>query len=370
MNMMYRQEIVNLNAFRAAANTLLEKDRDIAESLIMSVTAIVKDRHLVLADNTSSEVNCRIALLEEYIAVREYLQLHVETLKRLETQWRQVDAFTVNLSQDMCDKILDDILSHFEATEKIMLEEIDNQSAWDTGIKDLVNKSAGTILSRVGANKKIGLEDKTLVEKVIAKHLDPKRLSHAIENIIQENVAQFNSEWKRMAETAVAIRSITEVQIDLRNMADTGRIDSTGQVLGTGIGSSVIGVMGVAAGWHTLSYAMTTVFPPLILFSAIATAMVGVATKDKSTFERKKQIRQIVEYYNHYFHFYLNAQPIEELENRTFKEHLRISGELLCTQLKTAQERRLLGNLTSADFQLWLDACNKHLELLRCALQK
>ena len=366
--MIYRQDIINLSAFQDAKDTLEEKDKIVTENLLLSMVATIKNQHQVLADYTSSTIHCRIALLEEYIAVQEYLQLHSDSLRRLVEQQQRIDDFNRTACQRMWDEILDDIFSYFERVEQLMIEEVAAQSSWDTGIKDLMSKGAGIVLRVAKANDKVALGDKSLVERIMDKYLKPDHLGRDISEIIQKHILRFNNEWKTMAEAEVDFRSLPSLFVNVDN-APQGRSDNTSQVFGTGLGGSVVGVLGVAAGWHTLSYAVATVFPPLIVFTALATAATGVLTKDKSIEERKNQIKQVIEYYYRYFHFCLHTQPIDDLRGQTFKKYITNSSALLCNQLKDDQERRLLGKLTGKEFQVWLNSCQRHLQLVRDAMK-
>lgn len=64
-----------------------------------------------------------------------------------------------------------------------------------------------------------------------------------------------------------------------------------------GIGSAVVGTVGLAAGWHTITYAILNAFPPMAIFALAMTAVTGVVTKDKTVQNRIKEIDEAINQY-------------------------------------------------------------------------
>ncbi|MFB5284089.1 hypothetical protein [Peribacillus sp. Hz7] len=76
-----------------------------------------------------------------------------------------------------------------------------------------------------------------------------------------------------------------------------------------------------------MTYAMLNVFPPVALFAAVATVLVGVAIKEKAIRKRKKDIDDAVNQYHHYFLIQLYSLKLPSLNYKSTSVYMEEMGQ-------------------------------------------
>lgn len=143
---------------------------------------------------------------------------------------------------------------------------------------------------------------------------------------------------------------------------------ATEQALLIGIASYVMASFGLAAGWHTITYALSHLFPPLIILTAAATVLTGQFTKEQDFEQRRKQIEESVNRYHRFLITYLDSAPLEELNNVNMRTYMTRISERIVNNTVAEWEKRILGKLTVNDYRNLNSAFSRHLALIAEAI--
>ena len=133
------------------------------------------------------------------------------------------------------------------------------------------------------------------------------------------------------------------------------------QTLGVGLAGAMAGSLGLAAGWHTITYAMLHVFPPAALFALVATAAVGWLTKKTAAESRKAAVAAAVRHYHRHFLTLVDAENLAELGGTTLRKAMLNQASETIRRVVAAWNTAISGNLTTAHYQRLIAAASNHL---------
>ncbi|MNI47987.1 hypothetical protein D3C73_1025300 [compost metagenome] len=269
-----------------------------------------------------------------------------------------------------------------------MHQKLEEDSSWYSGIKDSAKKMGSLVNMAVkGANQlseKLGgqkltdnenvINDKSIVEALMETHLNPKEVSLDIGRLLDHCNKVYEEAWKKeiTAQQPDLERIIPYMLVNkARENVDLHfKVGATEQILMVSIGTTVASVLALAAGWHTLTWAILNVFPPMALFVAALTVVTGFLTKESALKQRKKQIDDSVNQYYHYFLTYLDVIKLKELGNRSLREHMVEAGETIIGKTIEQWEDSLLGGLTIEHYRLLNSAFSRHLLYIQEAMDQ
>lgn len=262
-------------------------------------------------------------------------------IRRLESidrtlQEREVKLlkFAMMATENFFDFLEDNLNAYFDTKKNIVIQKLDERGDWSTGLKDTGRKALGfveiaakqlnTVAKAVGYESTIGNREfnkSTLIESVLEETIPRDKIAKDIEIIIQAAYGHFRETWK----TEIELQEIglkADVQ-DLWNTTDVGEIPyefgKAETILGVGFASALAGTFGLAAGWHTLSYALMNVFPPLAIFAVVATAVVAVRTEESSKEKRRELANKLIFDINRQVLLQIDLQKFESLDDQTFR---------------------------------------------------
>ncbi|MFC0216609.1 hypothetical protein ACFFK0_29870 [Paenibacillus chartarius] len=371
-------KITEFEAFGIAYRKMSEVNPDTADNVMNALrNALVETRTALSAANNNDQK--RIALMQEQLIVQaqagQYLSITDEFTERHKNLWK----FNSRAPELFFQTAYDNLAVYFQRKKKVMHDRLEKDSSWYTGIKDSAKKMGSLVnIAIKGANQlsekyrgqkltehENVIDDKSIVEKLMEEHLSPKDVSRDIGRILDHCNKVYEEAWKK---------EITAQQPDLQrivphmlvnkareNVDLQFQVGAAEQILMVSIGTTVASVLALAAGWHTLTWAILNVFPPMAIFVAALTVVTGLLTKESALKQRKKQIDDSVNQYYHYFLTYLDVMKLKELGNRSLREQIVQAGETIIEKTIGQWELTLLGGLTIEHYRLLNAAFSRHL---------
>ncbi|WP_233879534.1 hypothetical protein [Virgibacillus halodenitrificans] len=209
----------------------------------------------------------------------------------------------------------------------------------------------------------------SIVENLLEKHLNNPIITEQLNKIFLQAIKRYEKNWISLINTNVPnTKRLSAYSYINSNVKVNFEIGAAEQVFTVGLGSAVIGSIGLAIGWHTMTYAMLNVFPPIALAAAVGTVLVGFVTKDSAANKRKKDIEDAVNrYFNNYRNqMYFNKQS--SLQDKSFAEYVENLGYKIIDETLEQWEKGLFGLLQIEHYNKLNRAFEKHLLYIQEAL--
>ncbi|MCJ7987945.1 hypothetical protein MUB16_35435 [Priestia sp. OVL9] len=168
---------------------------------------------------------------------------------------------------------------------------------------------------------------------------------------------------KRLSAFSIANSARTKLQVDFQ-------LGAAEHVLAAGLGAAVVGVAGLAIGWHTLTYAMLNVFPPIAVFAAVITVATGFLTKESAINKRKKDAKEVVDRYYQFFIQQLYVLKLPSLGYKSISKYMDETGENIVNEAVTKWEENYFENLTLDHFRKLNQAFVRHLMYVNEAIEE
>lgn len=387
MEFSYKREILKMVAFTETFEQMALVDSDMAKNISNTLCNLIQPNHKVFDKENVSRDEIRIALLQEQLQIQaqasQYLAISDEIGEKLKNLWQ----FATGAPDIFLDSFYDNLEIYFQQKRSVIFAELEREYNWYTTFADVAKKGAGGLANIVlkGANSMVKgvtgnrltdsdtfLDDKTVVERLIAKHLDEKTIEREIGHLFEKASIAFKDAWLQEISKQIPDTKRVSTFSMIKN-ASTGinvlfELGFAEQTLITGMGAAVVGSFGLAMGWHTLAYAFANVFPPIALVTAVATVVIGVVTKENSMQVRKKQIDEVIKQYHRYFLTQLYTDPRPELGNIPLRKYLEKTSKNIIGDVLKDWEKAIFGKLSIEHFRMLNSAFSKHLMFIQEAL--
>jgi len=190
-------------------------------------------------------------------------------------------------------------------------------------------------------------------------------LAEDLKEIINQEKTRFEEEWeKKVAEVSPHIGEVSwfSGQAEILGSNSGLELHPSTQVFTASIATALTGTLALAAGWHTLEYAMAAVFPPAAIASILLGGLVFFITKESEREKEKEKLRKRIKmlYQNVVF--------------RLYKERLDDKGRTLtaildttCTECVKAVvktwEKQISGKMALVDYRLLIDSLTPYAAL-------
>jgi len=316
-----------------------------------------------------------------------------------------LQAFAMETEEKFFRDLLDEIEKLFDDKRDKLYEKIEREFGvkerlTDVFLKPLEKGLKWTMEKTSLKSVKDSRWDQTWFEKAIEAELGRKVLEEELRKIFKKAQDNFQKAWEKKASEVPPDLKVTESFIS--SVTEGGAIsiplnlDISTSVLTSGLTASVAAVAGLAAGWHTLEYALASVFPPAAVITALLTAFVFLFTSESAKESRKEQVNRLVEtYYARVLASFQNLKRIKKEEKllctnqgikiRVKKERVEYNSlyelihsiSIACVNtIMEKWEKEISGNLTAEDYHKltvdiskYLAKINKAVVLIRNTLQ-
>ncbi|MGE7602983.1 hypothetical protein ACQKL5_10790 [Peribacillus sp. NPDC097675] len=379
MNFIYKDEILHLKAFQSIFDEIKTVDHRMGDNIQKALESAVTESHELL-NKASTKEELHLALIKEQIFIQAQSSQYLNISDEITQKKNRLLEFKPKVYHEFMQEVEYKVSKLMRDKKQIMCNTIEEDGSWYSGLRDSAKKSGGLFVNATikGINtiskefkgkqvfeKENLMDSQTIVEALLEKYLSSESMAKQIREIL--SVASKGYEKKWIEQIALNVPSINRLSaFSLANSAKSNlKVDfqfgSTEQVLTMGLGSAVVGTVGLAMGWHTMTYAMLNVFPPVALFAAIATVVVGVITKEKAVQKRKKDIDDAVNQYHQYFLVQLYSLKLASLDNKSTSLYMEEMGKKMIDEAVYQWEKNYFGNLKMDHFQKLNQSFVKHL---------
>ena len=285
-----------------------------------------------------------------------------------------LESFARNTGQEFMDHLLDGISSYFDEKRDVLFERIEQELNSKERLKDTLKpfgKIAKKGFDKIGFKTKSRPWNQLFIEKILEDELSEQKLKANLKKIVDNAKASFESKWKKKAEKDppdLRMMRILALNASTANASGIGfNMEVATPVLATGIGAALAGTFGLAAGWHTINYALINVFPPAAIIALLLTAVTFKFTGKHAQKSRKESVEKVIQQYYAHVLGNLYKQGINEFGGLTMPQQLhKISSDCIDTVLKH-WEKQISGNLDVSDYRLLARSISDQLEKMNVA---
>jgi len=374
------EKIIKLDSFNEVFLELKKIDSGKTKEIEVSLKNCINDIHSKLEKNNRDMANLRYLLYRESVELKAYVSSYLTYSEMMATRENTLWQFAFDLTEQFFELIANALADYFDEKLKIMISELEKNYKWHSGLKDSGKKVASIVnLSKKLVKKgfdKIGydilddreiVDTKSLVEYILNSHLHIDLVSKDIGRIMEEASNRYKSRWEQEIKTqSPDLNKLRAFSSHNNNLGinigfEFGMAEQTFVI---GISSAIVGTIGLAAGWHTLTYALLNVFPPIAVFAALGTLIVAVLTKDKALDNRKKQIKEAVKQYHKQFLLQIEVERIEELGNKNLREAMNEQSKQIIKETVRQWSKAISGKLNVEHYRMIISGFEKHLALI------
>lgn len=388
MDFLYKHDILNLMAFESIFSEIKSTDPEMGESIELALRAAVEETHLLIREASTKE-RLSLALLKEKIVIQAQSSSYLNITDEVTAKKANLLEFMPQIYNEFMDEVEYEIRRYFEKKKSEMYKKVEKDSTWYSGLRDSTKKSGGVLYNATvktinkgfkkmkreeAISEKYLADTRTIVEELLEEHLNQKDVAQYVSNILERAAANYKNKWlEKISGNMPDIKRLSAFSV-VDSMKDSLKVNfqlgTAEQVLAMGLGSAVVGVLGLSIGWHTLTYALLNVFPPIAIFAGVATVLVGVLTKDKAIDKRKKDIREAVSQYYFYFLQQLYVLKLPDLGGQSISKYMENQGIVIVEKAVQGWERELFGNLKIEHYRRLNQAFLRHLMYLNEALEE
>ncbi|MGG3563253.1 hypothetical protein ABES03_16810 [Neobacillus rhizosphaerae] len=387
MDFLYKMEILELEAFQSFFSEIKKVDTQMGFNIEKSLQAAVKESH-ELVMNAKTKDQLYIGLMKEQLHIQAQSSQYLNITDEMTLKKNNLLEFIPKVYHRFMNEVEQEMIRFIQQKKREMHHEIDKDGAWYSGIRDTTKKSGElynfainkiNVFSKDVQGKGVIsdqrlVDTKTIVEKVLEKHLSTQMVTDQVSKIFETAIEEYKKAWMHQIEDNVPdmkrISASSLTQTSKANLRINVQYGEAEKVFAMGIGSAVFGTVGLAMGWHTLTYAIFNVFPPIAIFAALTTVLVGVLTKDKAVEKRKEDINEAVNRYHHFFLQQLYVLKLPELENKSVSEYIEHKGQTIVDETVKEWERKYLGNLKMDHFRQLNQAFMRHLMYVKEVMEE
>jgi hypothetical protein len=381
-------DIVNLRCYSSAFETLKQVDQKHAAQLETALLKATEGTHKGIVEAEGNPDRLRYWLYREVVEVRAHSSSYLSYSEMMATREANLTRFAMGVTGRFFDLIFDSLDEYFQGKKSLMIEECQSRSEWYSTISDSSKKllTPVNIASRLvgAASDRLGLQTgltgadlvdtKGVVESVLVRYLDPKQVTHDVTAILEHASAIVEETWKKeikaQAPDLAELKAFSSRSTDSFGPATEFQFGIAEQTFAVGVGAALVGSFGLAAGWHTLTYAMINVFPPVAIFSVLAAVGLAFVTKDRALENRRQQISGAADKYHQQLLLQIDTQKMEELGGRSMRDAMIEKNERIVARTIRQWEESISGNLRAEHYRLLIAATTQHLMLVDIALKK
>jgi hypothetical protein len=374
------EDIVNLKCFEEVFLELEKVDANKTQEIRDNIEGIVKDIHNEIKDNIDNEDTLKLLLYKESSELKLYLNSFLQYSEMMAKRENALWQFAFILTEQFFELLSTYLDEYFSTKLELMYAELEKNHDWYSGLVDS-GKKVGTVLNYSKKILKTGLDNistnilddkefintKSSIEIILEKYLDIDVVSKDIAGILEKAGRFYKESWEKEIKTQspnlqdLRVFSNNAKSINLGIDYDFGVAEQTFTV---GISAGIVGSIGLAAGWHTLSYALLNVFPPIAIFAAVSSLFVAFATKDKVLKNRKNELNEVVKLYHKHFLLLIETEKIKELNNNTLRESMNNQNREIIKSTVEEWGNVISGNYKIEHYRLLISAFKKHFRLI------
>lgn len=313
MNDLYREAVLTNQALRAIFLKLEADDAVVGKNIAATLAYMLQGEQQKLM-GCSNPLETHILLLNMKNLIGNQQRQNAE----IQASYFKYKNELQHFIDESTDSFMDDVGVAFKAAlnrRKLnLLADLHANARWYMDISDsvkqagaMIDRSAKTVIQKI-TNRKNGGEApaadqaqvnklNTYIETLFEKHFNSDEIAEMLENIIDVHYAGFLFKWQEKIKATLQMEESHRFEYADIKFAAPFEPGASTTVAVAGIASGIIGSASLALGWHTISYAFSNVFPPLAIFTTVATAGVGYLNKDKMLNKKEDEVNKAIQKY-------------------------------------------------------------------------
>jgi|GEM_PF-2541565 len=411
--------VTDVVEFKKVFAKLRRADAATARQIETAVRAAMQG--VTFAESTTHPRSCQriVAIKDAQLRMQELRDHYAAISAQMSEQKAYFYRTAIEAEQAFLDKIYTGLADYFGVVYDAVEKELRNDSSWMTGMLDTWHKTGGRAINWVAGKtqrflimatdkqsvkgfeqliKGIGsargekalasaanalksvhqwlrqhnaqkmVEERSLLERSletvcsnseIEKHVADifAAAGQCYQRVWQERVKSYHAQLTTMDDAA----KLAVGELHAQPVFTLGRAE---QALAAGMSATIFGTAALAAGWHTLAYAMVNVFWPMAVFIAMLTAGVAWFTKDRAREERISEARRILDAYHAQLVMYVDVHKLEEHGNKSIRELVREHGLGLAQHMDDSWRQARFGKLSEEHYREMMEACERQAERL------
>ena len=274
-------------------------------------------------------------------------------LSELQAREKDLDNQVHILTEKYCVFISDSLNLIFESKRKSLSKYIEEQYKWHHSITENVTQVAvgaaligSKVFNHVSSNGKFEkkIEDidlRTNIQRKFDSLTDEEVLRNQVEKIIRNGFEKYSDDWQAYLKLGNLFeRGGYEYQFSGKADQMSKSITETQLAFVSGITTTVIATAGLAAGWHTMAYAVSSIVPAGLAITTGLTLFSALSSKGKRVNVIQNEVVSILENYRY-------AVRENVLENRasngmTIREWFTYLGEEVKAQVVDSFEKDIV----------------------------
>lgn len=377
--------ITSLAVFQDVLQQIRAADSTIADNIESTLRQSLKPSEAIISRAGGNDDTLRYGLYRQATELQTYIKPYQRLSETMAQREKALWTHAFHCTEKFFEDVTRALDVYFGKKLEAMEKEINEDASWYSGIRDTARKGGELLnLGKRGVAKLTNLvkegamteeqllDSRSVVERTLNEHLDQEQVAKDVETVLAAATEAFSEAWRKVIETQ------TPDLRDLRAFAGVGTQRSVfnvefelGAAEGTlliGVGGAVAGSIGLAAGWHTITYALLNVFPPAAAFAVVATVLVALFTKGRAKQKRLDTVRKAVEQYFRTLLTLVNTEKIKELHDKTLREAMHEQSERIIENTLDRWTRAICGGIP-LDLYGKLDAAaDEHLLLINDSL--
>ncbi len=414
------EQVCTLRAFGAVLESMRAADAATAENIKSTLHATLGTLPATMADATAAAHEKLIAVKDAKLRLMEY-RLHYETIA--EQMARQKEYFlrtAIDTSSAFFDEVYNALDAYFTGMGDKVAEFLCDNSSWLTGLVDTWRKTGGVAINKAktaGQNtltnatdprrvdaliKRTGnvlgergkkvlqqlanaagkmhaklagtdanatvVEERILLDKALNDVCPNEEIEKQVAHIFEQAAARYQATWKKR----VVAYNQEVAQLDGAARAAVGALTATPeftlgmaeQTLAASFSATIFGTAALAAGWHTLTYAMMNVFWPLTVFVVMLTSGVAWFTRDKAREQRIAEARKILNAYHAQLLLFIDTKPLAEDSVKSIRQLVNEQSLTVANEQDAAWTQARFGSLAQRHYAALAKAIQQQFTLL------
>ncbi|MCX7848495.1 MAG: hypothetical protein N2595_10770, partial [bacterium] len=379
--------------------TIRRADKATAKNISSALGRQLGKLYAIIADTTAPAHERLLASKEARLRLLE-LQHHYEGIKM---QMRHQHVYFMQTAAEAASAFLDTVYNemdaYFEQVYNQVEEVLRRDSTWATGLVDMLKKTggkginyawkmarrvlarstskdtvnvAGNLLAHVTGERakraaeilertvgsvhewmerrgERAMEERTLLEKALERVCSQEEITAHLKDIFAHAARACEEVWNRRVKAYYE-----EVRVDpavagtltggLRAQPEF-TLGAAEHTLAASLGATIFGTAALAAGWHTLAYAMVNVFWPLSVFVAVVTVGVAIRTKERAINKRIAQARKVLKMYHDQLVKYMDTEQLPEYGGKTLRQAISDANQDAARELDARWSKARFGHV-------------------------
>jgi len=373
------KDILSFQPFVDILDRIKNVDKETAGNFEVSLKKRLENTCEVLADKNKSKKDKLLAIKTAKLELHALSAPYLRISEQLTKQKQFFDRTAMQTSNDFLDFVYNSIDDYFETIYLKIETELENNSSMFTGIKDSWKKTGAKginicsskfkeILGYKEAEKKL-LDDQTLLEKTLENICSSEEIQKKVTNVFQEAAVNYEKTWKkRVAEYHQKVKQfdsqLAKLSQDAISLKPEFSLGLAEQTLATAFGATLVGTLSLAAGWHTLAYALSNVFLPIAIFAALLTLFVAWWKENDALQKRIDQVKKLLNTYHAQIILFIDTHPLEEHQNKSIRKLLIVQSFEMAKKLNKQWREVRYGLLTESHYEEIITAITSYLQLL------